>query len=127
MKYFIYTTLISLILSITGCSKNQYEILPGRILEFNLPDTLSIGQAAIIEVLFAGGNDGCASPAYLKWDVSENLTAIQAYYKYPKNPLGCLMYIPTHKLNIEIIPSRPGRFTIAAVDGSGVVKEVVVE
>lgn len=127
MKCFIYLSLISLLLSIAGCSKNQYDILPGRILAFNLPDTLRIGQSATIEVKFAGGSDGCALPAYLKWDVSESLAVVKAYYKYPKNPPGCLMYIPTHKLNIEIIPTHPGRFTIVAVDGSGVVKEVVVE
>jgi hypothetical protein len=127
MKYFIYISLISLSLLIAGCSKSQYDILPGRILDFNVPDTLRIGQVSTIEVSFMGGGDLCALPAFLKKDVSELLIGVKAYYKYPKGTPACLDAIPTHKLNIQIIPSRPGQFTIVATDGSGIVREVVVE
>jgi hypothetical protein len=125
---FLFSLLIFIVLLLcASCKNDKYDIIQGTITRFNVPDTLRLGEAAIVEVMFRGGNDGCAQPAHLKWFVEGNMLSVKAYYKYPKMTQGCLMYIPTHKLTIPIIPRHIGQFIIVATDGSGVVREVVVE
>lgn len=127
MKFLFSLLTLTVLLLCSSCKKNKYDIIQGTITRFNVPDTLRLGEAAIVEVMFNGGNDGCAQPAHLKWSVEGNFLGVKAYYKYPKMTQGCLMYVPTHKLTIPIILRHPGQFFIVATDGSGAVREVVVE
>lgn len=100
-------------------------MLEGRVVEFNIPDTVQVNQAVTFTVAFEGGTNGCAEPVRLEPQTTGMQLAVRAFYRVPNTEQICTMVVPLHEMPLTHTFTQAGSYALCAGDQS-VVRTLVV-
>lgn len=126
--------LLSTLTQAQSCSNNEntetssaetHTTLEGRVVEFNIPDTVQVNQAVTFTVAFEGGTNGCAEPVRLEPQTTGMQLAVRAFYRVPNTEQICTMVVPLHEMPLTHTFTQAGSYALCAGDQS-VVRTLVV-